>query len=320
MMGEERASWSTTYRLHELLGVGPGVAMLIAAALVLAVALALRARRAGPARAAIVAGVALAVVFAVQSQASWWQHQRTAATFRAAFPADLEWVDHNAGGPVALLGVTANAPQFDDIDFFNRQVTQAYGPSSGLAGRPGQGLMCPFQFDRSGTLQVGTGCGAMPHGFLINDASARITFYNEVHSASDPNIGRVVQVAPTATPRARSLIILACPRQTPGYHGDSPKIDQVTQAVPCRQAITGVLWLDAPARLAITYRGGPTAHTVTLGKRRWPIPAGGRTTVTTTVAAGYQQFAAQQDWNRSRGVPSVTAITLTSGGGTIPLI
>ena len=54
-------------------------------------------------------------------------------------PADLEWVDHHASGPVALLGVTQNAPQFDDIDFFNRKITQAYAPAAGLLGTQGPG-------------------------------------------------------------------------------------------------------------------------------------------------------------------------------------
>jgi hypothetical protein len=319
-MAEERASWITSYRLHELLGVGPGVAMLIVTFVLLGLVVALRARRVAPMRAALVTGLALAAVLVAQSQGSWWQHHLVASSFRTVMPADLEWVDHHAGGPVALLGVTENAPQFDDIDFFNRKITQAYGPPDGIRGRQGQGYMCEFRLDESGTLTVSPACGPEPHGFLINDPSARVTFYNETHAASDPNWGRVVQVAPTGPARARSLVILACSRITPTYHGGGPRIDPVTQSVPCRPAITGALWLDAPTTLAITYRGGRKAQVVTFGGRRWPLPAGVETTVRMKVPSGYSRFSADQDWRVSGGTPQVRAITLTSAGQTTPLI
>ena len=35
---------------------------------------------------------------------------KTGTSFRSVMAADLEWVDHHASGPVALLGVTQNAP------------------------------------------------------------------------------------------------------------------------------------------------------------------------------------------------------------------
>ena len=186
MIGEERASWGISYRLDHVLGLGIGIGLtLVALALLWAVGL-LRARETAPARAVLIIGAAMLAVFAVQSQAAWWQMTKTGTSFRSIMPADLEWVDHHASGPVALLGITQNAPQFDDIDFFNRKITQAYAPAAGLLGRKVQGTSCSMRFAVSGELVLGAGCGPRPSRFLINDPSARVTFQDEVRSASEP--------------------------------------------------------------------------------------------------------------------------------------
>jgi hypothetical protein len=318
MMGEERASWGTIYHLDGALGVGTGAALTLVALVLLAVVVVLR-RRAVPARAAVMLAIAVGAVLAVQDQASWWQMFRTASSFRSVMPADLEWVDHNAGGPVALLGITQNAPQFDDIDFFNRSVTQAYGPSEGLAGRAIEGNACPFRFDVTGLLQVSPDCGPMPHRLLINDPAARVTFHDEIASASDPNFGRIVEVAPVTTPRAQSLIVLPCPRRTPGYRADKPEIVPTTAPITCRAALTGALWLDTPAQVRVSYRGGPRAQRVTVGKRSWTIPAGRDTAITFAGPKGYSQFSVQQDWTSSAATPQVRSVALVRGGTTTPL-
>jgi hypothetical protein len=234
-------------------------------------------------------------------------------------PADLEWVDHHAGGPVALLGVTQNAPQFDDLDFFNRSITQAYGPKAGLAGRQVQGRVCTFQFALSGAVEAQPDCGAVPHRFLINDPSARVTFRDEIRSASDPHVGRLVEVAPAAIPRAQSLVVLPCPRQTPGFRPDRPDITPATVPITCRAALTGALWLDGRATVQVRYRGGRAAHTVTVGSRTYAIPADRDTTVSFAVATGYSQFSAQQDWTSSAGTPQVLSVALVRRGTTTKL-
>ncbi|MDX6726333.1 MAG: hypothetical protein QOK49_1138 [Baekduia sp.] len=318
MMGEERASWGTTYHLDNVLGTGTGVSLALVALVLLAVVVVLR-RRAAPARAAVVLALAVGAVFAVQDQASWWQMFRTASSFRSVMPADLEWVDHHAGGPVALLGITQNAPQFDDVDFFNRSVTQAYGPAEGLAGRAVEGKTCPFHFDVAGLLQVSPDCGPVPHRLLINDPAARVTLHDEIASASDPNWGRIIEVAPATTPRAQSLIVLPCPRRTPGYSGERPDIIPATAPISCRAALTGALWLDAPAQVRVSYRGGPRPQRVTVGSRSWTIPADRDTTIGFAAARGYSQFSVQQDWTSSAGTPQVRSVALVRGGTTTPL-
>jgi hypothetical protein len=318
MMGEERATWGTTYRVHDLFGFGPGLALTLVALATLGVAAALW-RRPGSTRSAVVLAAALGAVFAVQDQAAWWQMVKTGSSFRTIMPSDLEWVDHHADGPVALLGITQNAPQFDDLDFFNRSITQAYGPKAGLAGRQVEGRVCSFQFAVSGAVQLQRACGPTPHRFLINDPSARITFRDEIASATDRNVGRLVTVSPSAVPRAQSLIILPCPRRTPGYFGDRPDITPVDAPITCRGALTGALWLDAPATVRVRYRGGPHRQAVIVGTKAYTILPDQETTVAFPAAAGYSQFTAQQDWTASAGTPTVQSVTLVRGATTMPL-
>jgi hypothetical protein len=330
MMGEERSTWATAYRVHQVLGLGPGPALTLVALATLATAVALwhrgtrevgarPARRMDPTRAAFVLGAVVAVVLVVQSQASWWQMGGTGSSFRTTLPADLEWVDHHTSGPVALLGVTQNAPQFDDLDFFNRSITQAYGPKAGLPGRRVEGRVCTFEFTVSGALEVQPGCGPVPHRFLINDPSARVTFRDEVASASHPNVGRVVELAPGRVPRARSLVVLPCPRRTPGYHSDRPDITPPTVPIACRGALTGALWLDDPATVQVRYRGGRVPQTVTVGSKTYTIPAGRDSTVGFPAATGYSQFTVQQDWTSSAGTPRVLSVALAGAGTTARL-
>jgi hypothetical protein len=318
MMGEERATWATSYRLHQVLGLGTGLALTVAALATLAAAAALW-RRGGGVRAAVVLAAVLGAVFVVQNQASWWQMVRTGSSFRTIMPADLEWIDHHADGPVALLGITQNAPQFDDLDFFNRSITQAYGPKAGLPGRQVQGTVCTFQFAVSGAVDVDPACGPVPHRFLINDPSARVTFRDEIASATDPNVGRLVELAPAAIPRAQSLVILPCPRRTPDYKGNRPDVTPTTVPITCRAALTGAVWLDDPADVQVRYHGGRAPQRVSVGPKAFTIPAGRDTTITFPATKGYSQFSVQHDWTSSAGTPRVQSVTLVRGGATTPL-
>jgi hypothetical protein len=314
MIGEERAAWGIHYRLDHVLGLGIGIGLtLVALAMLWTVGL-LRARETSPARAALVAGAVTLAVFAVQSQAAWWQMTKTGTSFRSIMPADLEWVDHHASGPVALLAVTQNAPQFDDIDFFNRKITQAYAPASGLLGRKIQGTVCSMRFAVSGELVLGRGCGARPSRFLVNDPSARVTFQQELRSASDPQVGRLVELRPSTIPRARSLVVLPCPRRTPGYATASPDIVGTDSPITCARAMTGALWLDAPARVEVRYRGGRRDQQVEAGGRHFKLPASKITAIRFGAPKGYSQFVAQADWASSVGTPRVLSVALTTGG------
>jgi hypothetical protein len=312
MMGEERATWSLSYRLHQVFGVDVAAGLVVVSLML--VALAYVMRREGRRGALVVAGV-VGLVLVVQSQAAWWQMTTTGKSFRSVMADDLEWVDHHARGDVALLAVTQNAPQFDDIDFFNRKITQAYAPESGILGRAIQGKVCSLRFDASGLLVLGRGCGATPHRFLVNDPSARLTFQDERASWSEPTIGRLVEVDPSKPPRARSLIVLPCPRRTPGYATATPDIVPADDPIQCAADMTAALWLDAPATLVVTYHGGPTAQTVEAGGKTFKIPARSTVAVRVPVARGYSQSAVTQHWRSSAGTPTIARVDLQAADG-----
>lgn len=313
MMGEERATWGLAYRLHQVFGVGVAAGLMVVSLILVALAYALR--RDGRNGALIVAGV-VGLVLVVQSQAAWWQMTTTGKSFRSVMADDLEWVDHHARGDVALLAVTQNAPQFDDIDFFNRKITQAYAPEAGILGRQIQGKVCSLRFDASGLVVLGSGCGPRPHRFLINDPSARMTFQDEVASWSEPTIGRLVEVDPSQPPRARSLVVLPCPRRTPGYSASSPDIVPADAPIECASDLTAALWLDAPATLVVSYRGGPTAESVTAGDKTYKIPARSPVDVRVPVSRGYSQSVVSQAWRSSADTPTVARVSLVGSDGT----
>ncbi|HET6507746.1 MAG TPA: hypothetical protein VFG42_13225 [Baekduia sp.] len=315
MMGEERATWGLAYRLHQLSGVGVAVGLtVVSLALVALAALVPRGR------ALMAATVAVALVLVVQSQAAWWQVTDTGRAFRSVMADDLEWVDHHATGDVALLAITQNAPQFDDIDFFNRKITQAYEPEEGILGRAVQGKVCSMRFDTSGLLVLGRGCGPTPHRFLINDPSARVTFQHERAAWSEPTIGRLVEVDPSRPTRARSLVVLPCPRRTPGFSASSPDIVPADAPIECARDLTAALWLDADATLVVRYRGGARDEHVTVGGRVLSVPRRVDTTVRVPVKAGYSQSVVSQSWRSSVGTPTIASVDLDDGaGGTTPL-
>jgi hypothetical protein len=320
-IGEERGNWATAFRLHQLLQLPIGPALALAGLLTTGAVLLLMRRTANPLRRVAAFGAVVFVVLAIQDQAAWHQFFRTASSFRATLPADLEWVDHHSTGPVALLGVTANAPQFDDLDFFNRSITAAYGPASGLPGRAVQGKVCAFHITESGELQLADGCGPAPHRFLINDPSASFTFYDEVRSASDPKVGRVVELPADRTPMVQSLVVLPCPRPSPVYFRERPDIVPAGAPIACRPNLTGNLWVERPATLEVRYRGGARPQSVTVGTQRWTLPPRQVTTVRFRVQRGYSQFQVSHDWSMSGpDTPSVESVDLLRGSHATPLI
>ncbi|MDX6716617.1 MAG: hypothetical protein QOH30_3175 [Baekduia sp.] len=314
MIGEERASWATAFRLHQASGLGVGLALtLVALALVAAVEL-LRRRRVAPRRAAITVAGLVAAVLVVQSQASWHQMLRTGQAFRATLPADLEWVDHHAPDSVALLGFTSNAPQFDDLDYFNRKIRQAYVPSAGLPGRRVEGVNCTFQIVASGAMQLSPRCGRPAHWFLVNDPSAVVTFSNQLSEVRDPKVGRLIELPRDRVPQVRSLMVLPCPRPSPTFSSTSPDIVPATAPSRCRPVFSGNLWTTAPSRLVVRYQGGSAARTVTLGSRAWTVAPRRVTTIRLNVPAGYSQFALNHDWASSdRHLPTVIGAELITG-------
>ena len=313
MIGEERAAWATSFRVHQLLGLAAAPALALVALLLLAVTAWIVARAAAPARA--VAGVTalLLVVLAVQDQAAWHQMTTTAKVFRSQLPGDLDWIDRQADGPVALLALTQNAPQYEDLELFNRRISGVYVPPAGLPGRPIQGRTCTFRFTVTGALKVAPGCGAVPRRFMLDDPAAAITFRDERRSVVDPRIGRLAELGPGTAPRARSVLVLACPRASPVFSSTSPDIVGADAPRACNPTATGSLWLDAPATVALRYRGGRAPHVVTVAGRAHPIAPGADVTVRFPAVKGFSQYTLQQDWTSTEGAPTLVSGYLEQG-------
>jgi hypothetical protein len=308
------------FRVHQLTGLSTGTALVLAGLVVTGLVVLVLARTAGASARALALAAVLVAVFAIQDQAAWHQLYRTASTFRATLPKDLEWVDHNSTGDVALLGITANAAQFDDLDFFNRSITQTYVPPSGLPGRAVQGHECTYELDQQGVLHLGTGCGPTPHRFLINDPSGRVTFYDEVRRASDPKIGSVIELPPGRPIRMRSLVVLPCTRPSPIYFQTKPDIVPATASMQCRPSLTGAVWIAHRGTIEVTYRGGVKQHLVTVGTKQYAVPPGREATVSVPVPAGYSQFSVAHDWSVSGGTPRVVSVDLVENGQRTPLL
>jgi hypothetical protein len=314
-LGEERAAWATSYRVHQILGLSAPTALALVALLLLAGTAVLARERPRPGRAAVPGlAVLLLLVLAVQDQAAWHQMTSTARSFRTLLPGDLQWVDHHAGGPVALLSLTQNAPQYEDLELFNRDIAAAYVPLEGLPGRPIQGRTCPYRFAVSGALEAGTGCGPVPHRFLLTDPAAAITFAGERRSVADPRIGRIAELAPGAAPRALAVIVLACPRASPVYSPITPDIVPASAPRRCNTTVSGNLWLDAPATVTVTYRGGSVAHAVTVAGARHPLPPRALTTVRFAAVRGYSRFTLEQDWTSTGGAPALVSGSVLPAG------
>jgi hypothetical protein len=303
-----------------LLGVGTGTGLALLGLLLVA-GVALIARRiAAPPRAVAGAAAVVFALFLVQDQAAWQQMTSTASAFRTQLPPDLEWIDHQARGPVAMLALTQNAPQYEDLEFFNRDIAAIYVPPGGLPGRPLQGHACVYRFGPRGELTVEPGCGPMPSRFFLPDPAAAITFHDEVRSVRDPRVGRIATLQPGLAPRAEAVLILACPRPSPVFSGTSPRIVSAAAPRACNTTVTGALWLDQPAQVVVRYRGGSDAHAVTAAGRRYVIAPHAAVTIRFPAAAGASRFTLEQDWTSSGGAPTLAAAGLVSGGRTTPIL
>jgi hypothetical protein len=320
-VSEERAAWATSHRLHQLLPVGPGVALCAIALAVLGAAWMLHARATSPASmTAIGLGIVL-VLLGVQAHAGWQQLGAYTSSIRAHEPNDVQWIDHHSHGDVALLGLTARAPMFQAAEMFNRSVRRILEPPGGLPGRSPAGRTCIWRAGADGSISVDAGCGPMPHRFLVDDPWATATFHGERERASDDRGDRIITVASDARPRLQSIVGLPCPpHPTPQYAESSPDIPAADAPIPCHPALSGRLWLDAAAEVVLRIAGGSTAHSLSAGTATWPLPPGRVSLVRFPAPTGYSAFELVADWTSTAGAPRVIAADLVSGGRTISLL
>jgi hypothetical protein len=300
----ERGIWTTTHRVDQLTGIDHGAAATLAALVLLALAFA--AVRRGGARGPVLAAAVVLVALAVQSEAAWKQHIDLTRGFRAALGPDLAWVDHHSTGPVAFLGITQNPPQFAIVDYFNRNVTRAYAPGSGLPGRAMLGGVCAWAIGaQDGTLDFQDGCAPDGRTFLVDDPTTQVALAGASSATHSAQLGHLIELPRGTKPRVTALITVPCPRyRVPG-----------SAAAPCAPQLSGQLWLDAPGTLELTFRGGTAPHAVAVAGKAYDLPAGRATTVSLAVPKGRSTFAVSIDWTDPKGAPDLAAARVRTASG-----
>ena len=308
---ETRAADGVQTGMRELLGTSPQAGLALAA---LACGLAGVALLRLPGRGRWAIGLVL-LVCALQAQAGWrWQLGR-ADEWRAGFPADLRAVDHAARGPVARVFLTTSHPRWETVDLFNREIAQEFVPRDEPGnGRTLHGRNCRWRVLGSGVARYEPGCGAPPSQIYLDDPAAVVTYSGQSDVRRIRGLGRVVRVpGPPAPTHVRSIAVLPC---------DDPTLvlpsGRVLGFAPrrCRVAFTAILWLPAPATLAIAVRGGRDDHVATIGSHVFRLPARRTTTIRVLAPRGRSRVDLRFDRQElPAGLPDVTAATLTGPGG-----
>ena len=315
--GEGRAYYAVAQAGDALLGASASTSVTIAALLIglggLTLILALpNAPAARPATYAAFAAVLLTfVVVTAQSPPNWhWQFGK-ANEWRSGFPHDLRALDHAANGPVARFFVTTSHPRFETVDFFNKDVTQAFTPSGPVEnGRGLHGKRCTWSVSGAGALTFEPGCGAAPRRLYMDDPSAVMTFDGQRIERRLPGLGRIVSVPEPL--KARAIAVLPCDDRTlvlPSGKvlGFAPRV--------CRSAFTTLLWLDHATTLAVRIRGGTADHSAQVGKQAFRLPAGKVTTIKVQVPSGQSRLDMRFDTQElPAGLPDVVGATLLTAG------
>jgi hypothetical protein len=260
-------------------------------------------------RAAIGVAALMFVVLLVQSATAWNQTIDLRRAYRSAFASDLEWVDHNSRGPVAVLEAARNSLGFEQYDFFNDRIELYYASQLPPPGRALAGKACRWQVVQGGYAKFDPACGRVPHRFFINDPAAHITFHDELEVVTDPHAGRLVTVK--GKPRLRSVVYTPCDRKAVSFvppWGDELAADAPHQ---CASGLTAYVWNDQPGTVKIRVRGGSERHLAQIGRQQFEVPPGRVTMLEAPVAKGGAQVQAAFDWeSRGSGEPEVIGVDL----------
>lgn len=317
---EEKAYYAVATGGRELLGVSAGTSVALAALLagLGGTALLLRARstRSRPRQIAIGGLLVTLAVVALQSQSAWRVQIDRARDTRAAYPSDLQEIDHAARGPVARLAVSRSDPRFSTLEFFNRDIDQSFVPDAGGLGL--QGPRCLWNVAAGGRIALHPGCGGQPARFYLDDPTAIMTFAGQTDVKRLHGYARVVSVPAAPRPlRVRSIIVMPCDDRTllsaSGHAvGTSPRV--------CRAAISVLLWLDAPATLELRIAGGSNAHTAQVAGRAYRIAPRVITTLRTPAPAGQSRISAGFDTQELPvGLPDLVSARLVQPGRAEPI-
>lgn len=302
---EEHALFAVTDRMDVFgLGTAGGLAVLavIAGGLVASVLL-LRTKGLLSSRGVAwsVIGITLAILV-LQGQSAWnWQLDEARAE-RAFMPGNLRWVDDSGAPPVARIAVTGFNPQTHHVEFFNNDLRNAFAPpGTRLLGRD-YGKVCDWRLAPGGRVSFDPGCGKVGDRYYLDDLGLRLTFRRQRLDARRAGHGRVVTVGGPA----RLLAGVGLPCDDPVIAADDP-------TPLCRGPLAVTLFMDAPARLEIAFRGGAVAHTVQVTGKQRVVPPGRLTTFSVPVKRGDQQVTVPVDWNTPVGAPKLVRVDLVRG-------
>jgi hypothetical protein len=317
---EQCGVFSTAERVDQIVpGLSTGAAMMVVGGLLCAVVLVLTATvpRRGTGRVAFPIGAALLVLLVAQTvTATVWQIDFERSNRHAAFPADLEWLDRHSRGPVAVLNVSDGSAAFSRVEFFNDHISRFYSQQIPVPGHRVAGGVCGWTIGpEDGSVNFADGCPAGTSEFFLNDPVVRLTFHDEVRSASDVHLGRLVAVR--GAPKLLAAIQMPCVRGavvvepvTLRAHPDAP--------VRCNTALKATLWPRASGTLAVGIRGAAAEpHTVQVGLKSYPVPPGTVTVIALRVtAAAVVVKELDLDWAQtSRQDPALVSLDFVSGNG-----
>jgi hypothetical protein len=256
----------------------------------------------------------VAVAFAVQGQAAWTSEIQSSRSLR---PADArvqpDWVDRHATGSVALVSWGFVSPlTYADTIYFNKAIDHHYfAPPRPATLVPG---LCDVAILADGTLRFDRACGPAPHRLLLADGVARLRFAGEQRSVTHDQATRLVDLDPRHPPRLLSFVTLPCMQPAPTNGVLRPN------TAPCLRQMGVSLWLGRPGVLRLTFQGGAVDQHIEVGGRPQRLAARVPTTLRLPVGRGASQLAMPIDWDTPTGTPTVTALTLTSGGRTTSLL
>lgn len=288
---QQRIHLASGYFTHHLtLGV-----VVVSIPLVAAAVFGLTARRHA---AAGFAGV-VALVAALMVTQAWTYHDYESGieqTVRPQIaPAQYDWVDARADGPVAMLAIGKGEPMHQNIDlytdFFNKRIEALYSTQPIGVGE------CQIDFRGHGYFKFNGGvCPAWPRYIVMLERSYHMTLRNETVLASTTSSGRLVKIPP-GEPRMLGLVKPPC---TPdGCDG---------------QLQLGV-YLDAPGKIAVTFGPSKGAHRIQAGSQVKTLPAGHPNTINFTLPKGDQAVNIPVDWTSADG-PAVQSVFLNTQGKT----
>jgi hypothetical protein len=313
---EQRAAFATVERIRDLLpSASAGTAMVVATlALGTIVGLStlvgrLRGRQVAPAA----VGASLLVLLVMQTVTAMAWQLGVERTARKQLPQDLAWVDHHSHGPVSVLQLTTSASEFPLLDFFNEDIARVYAFDTAPPGPVLPGKSCRWVILPDGFAKFAPGCPPPSDQFFINDPFGHLTFYNEISTAKDAKLGRIVTVR--GRPRVRSAVSMPCSRPLPNEEPVTLRV-LPDQPAACRPMLSALLWNDRPGIVRVGVRGAPSAaHTARVGTKEYAIAPGGTTTLSIPVRTGQSDLAVTFDWaQRSPLDPEVVSVDLEQDG------